>query len=198
MNVLHSHVNPVNSNLIAATIISIYKEEHPNLSEEKLLTSIKSLSTAEIRKYFDNPIVQSTPMILKAVDNLVDAIVLCIEQITTSNTKLEMLENELEQSQVLADEKLDLGKLKTLPVLDAFYEESIRFDSPVIVPRYTTNGFITDSITIPPHTMILFDLEALSKGEQYWKKPGEFDPSRFLNHTKVIKDEGSTPKKGAF
>ncbi|HHS3020519.1 TPA: cytochrome P450, partial [Legionella pneumophila] len=79
VEVLHDDPNPGNTNLIAASVVSLFKDENPTLSNEELLSALRSLSIEDIRKYFENPIVQSLPMILKAADNLTDAIVLCLE-----------------------------------------------------------------------------------------------------------------------
>lgn len=180
VEVLRTDDHPGNANLIAASVVSLFKDENPNFSNEELLSALKSLSIEDIRRYFENPIVQSLPMILKAADNLTDAIVLCLEQIASDPGKLEILRDEMDRSDLVIGEKLDIRALKSLPILDAFYKESVRFDSPVAVPRYTQSGYSSDSMTIPPNTMIIFDLHALAKGEQYWTNPEEFDPTRFL------------------
>ncbi|QLZ67704.1 hypothetical protein FOLKNPGA_00477 [Legionella sp. PC1000] len=189
VEVLHQDAHPGNANLIAASIVSLFKEENSGFTEEELASALKSLSTQEIRRYFENPIVQSLPMILKAADNLTDAIVLCLEQIAADPKKFEMLHDEIERSHFVLDEQLDIRALKSLPVLDAFYKESVRFDAPAAVPRYTQKGYSSDSMTIPPNTMIIFDLHALAKGEQYWTNPNEFDPTRFLQAEQQHVDE---------
>ncbi|HHF7372937.1 cytochrome P450 [Legionella bozemanae] len=196
VEVLHQDDHPGNANLIAASIVSLFKEENPTLKEDELSFALKSLSTEEIRRYFENPIVQSLPMILKAADNLTDAIVLCLEQIAADPKKLEMLRYEIEGSHLVLDDKLDISALKSLPVLNAFYKESVRFDAPVAVPRYTQNGYSSDSMTIPPNTMIIFDLHALAKGEQYWTNPNEFEPTRFLQvEPQHVDEEGAMSVK---
>ncbi len=119
-------------------------------------------------------------MILKAADNLTDAIVLCLEQLVADSEKLAMLQEELDGSEVWDGASFKIEGLKSLPILNAFYKESVRFDSPTAVPRYTQAGYVSESMTIPPNTMVLFDLAALSKGEKYWDRPDEFDPTRFL------------------
>lgn len=191
VEVLHDDPNPGNTNLIAASVVSLFKDENPTLSNEELLSALRSLSIEDIRKYFENPIVQSLPMILKAADNLTDAIVLCLEQIASDPDKFAMLRDEMDRSHLVIEEGIDVRALKTLPVLDAFYKESVRFDAPVAVPRYTQNGYSSDSMTIPPNTMMIFDLHALAKGEQYWTNPEEFDPTRFLQQEKEqVTEEG--------
>ncbi|HAT1800329.1 TPA: cytochrome P450 [Legionella pneumophila] len=191
VEVLHADPNPGNTNLIAASVVSLFKDENPTLSNEELLSALRSLSIEDIRKYFENPIVQSLPMILKAADNLTDAIVLCLEQIASDPDKFAMLRDEMDRSHLVIEEGIDVRALKTLPVLDAFYKESVRFDAPVAVPRYTQNGYSSDSMTIPPNTMMIFDLHALAKGEQYWTNPEEFDPTRFLQQEKEqVTEEG--------
>ncbi|KTD71233.1 Cytochrome P450 [Legionella tucsonensis] len=189
VEVLHQNDHPGNANLLAASIVSLFKEENPTLTGEELSSALKSLSTEEIRRYFENPMVQSLPMILKAADNLTDAIVLCLEQIAADPKKFEILRDEIERAHFALSEELDIRTLKSLPVLDAFYKESVRFDAPVAVPRYTQNGYSSDSMTIPPNTMIIFDLHALAKGEQYWTNPNEFDPTRFLQAEQQHVDE---------
>ncbi|WP_454785546.1 cytochrome P450 [Legionella sp. WA2024007413] len=185
--VLHSDDHPGDANLIAASIVSLFKDENPDLSKSEFSNALKSLPVSEIRRYFQNPIVQSLPMILKAADNLTDAIVLCLEQIASDPSKFEMIRDEIDEAH-LTFEELDIKALKSLPILDAFYKESVRFDAPIAVPRYTQNGYSSDSMNIPPNTMIIFDLHALAKGEQYWTNPDAFDPKRFLQpkqHMKV-------------
>ncbi|STY28260.1 putative unspecific monooxygenase [Legionella wadsworthii] len=193
VKVLHTHDNPANANLIAASIVTLYKDQHPELKEGELGPALKNLSTLEIRQYFENPVVQSLPMILKAADNLTDAIVLCLEQIAEDPSKFTLLRKEIET--ILLNQDLDLIALKSLPVLDAVYRESIRFDSPVIVPRFTKKGYQSDSITIPPDTMVLFDLGALAKGKKYWTNPDEFDYRRFLQTEEEQSEELNTNSK---
>ncbi|MCW8444777.1 cytochrome P450 [Fluoribacter gormanii] len=187
VSVLHTEEHPGNANLIAASIVSLFKDENPTLPENELSDALKSLPVHEVRRYFENPIVQSLPMILKAADNLTDAIVLCLEQIASDPGKFEMLRDEIDGAH-LTFEELDIKALKSLPILDAFYKESVRFDAPVAVPRYTQSGYSSDSMNIPPHTMIIFDLHALAKGEQYWTHPDEFDPKRFLQPNQHVKE----------
>ncbi|AHE66308.1 cytochrome P450 [Legionella oakridgensis ATCC 33761 = DSM 21215] len=180
VEVLHTDDHPENANLIAAAVVSLFRDEHPSLSVEELSSAIKSLSVDEIRRYFENPVVQSLPMILKAADNLTDAIVLCLEQIVLDPSKFQMLRDEIDGSGLVIGDGMDIGLLKSLPILNAFYKEAVRFDAPVAVPRYAQSGYSSDAMTIPPNTMIIFDLHALAKGEQYWTNPEEFDPKRFL------------------
>ncbi|WP_165474770.1 cytochrome P450 [Legionella nagasakiensis] len=181
VEVLHTDEHPENANLIAAAVVSLFRDEHPSLSADELSSAIKSLPVDDIRRYFENPMVQSLPMILKAADNLTDAIVLCLEQIALDPSKLQMLRDEIDGAGLMIEDGMDIGLLKSLPILNAFYKESVRFDAPVAVPRYTQRGYSSDSMTIPPNTMIIFDLHALAKGEQYWTNPDEFDPKRFLH-----------------
>ncbi|KTD23906.1 putative unspecific monooxygenase [Legionella lansingensis] len=196
VEVLHTDEHPGNTNLIAASVVGLFRDENPDLSDGELSSAIKSLSTEEIRRYFENPIVQSLPMILKAADNLTDAIVLCLLQIASDPSKLEILRDEIDRSNLVIEEGLDVRALKSLPILDAFYKESVRFDAPVVVPRYTQSGYSSDSMTIPPNTMVIFDLQALSRGEQYWTNPEEFDPTRFLQPEQkhVAEEEGTSAK----
>ncbi|WP_454782609.1 cytochrome P450 [Legionella sp. WA2022007384] len=183
---LHSE-DPGNANLIAASIVSLFKDENPELSATEYSDALKSLPVHEIRRYFENPVVQSLPMILKAADNLTDAIVLCLEQMASDPSLLEMLRDEIDGAHLTFGE-LDIKALKSLPILDAFYKESVRFDAPIAVPRYTQNGYSSESMNIPPNTMIIFDLHALAKGEQYWTHPDEFDPKRFLQPKQHLKE----------
>ncbi|HHF7368139.1 TPA: cytochrome P450 [Legionella bozemanae] len=70
------------------------------------------------------------------------------------------------------------------------------YSAPVAVPRYTQNGYSSDSMTIPPNTMIIFDLHALAKGEQYWTNPNEFEPTRFLQvEPQHVDEEGAMSVK---
>ncbi|KTC83784.1 cytochrome P450 [Legionella brunensis] len=180
VQVLQTNENPGNVNLIAASVVSIFKDENPDLTDEALSAALKSLSKTEIRRYFENPIVQSLPMILKAADNLTDAITLCLIQIASDPKKLEILRDEIDKSDLVISEGLDIRALKSLPILDAFYKESVRFDAPIAVPRYTQVGYSSGSMNIPANTMVIFDLHPLAKGKQYWTNPEEFDPTRFL------------------
>ena len=193
VSVLHSE-DPGNANLIAASIVSLFKDENQDLSETEYSDALKSLPVHEIRRYFENPVVQSLPMILKAADNLTDAIVLCLEQIASDPSMFEMLRDEVDGAH-LTFEELDIKALKSLPILDAFYKESVRFDAPIAVPRYTQSGYSSDSMNIPPNTMIIFDLHALAKGEQYWTHPDEFDPKRFLQPKQHLKEEIESDNK---
>jgi hypothetical protein len=181
VSVLKTHPQPKTANLIASSVISLFHDKHPDLSDEECIEELRILSKAELRTYFNNPVVQSLPMILKAADNLTDAITLCLEQIAHDENKLMMLRTELDVSTWRAPELL-----KSLPVLDAFYKESVRYDAPSVVPRYTKNGYSSSLITIPKHTMVLFDMEALSKGAAYWDNPDEFDPTRFIASSNAL------------
>ncbi|KTD07905.1 cytochrome P450 [Legionella jamestowniensis] len=191
VKVLHTENDPVNANLIAASVISLFKEEHPTLSDKDLLSALRSLSIATIRRYFENPIVQSIPMILKAADNLTDAIVLCLVQIASDPDKMKMLQDEINSNNQILKEDVSISTLKSLPLLDAFYKESMRFDAPIAIPRYTERGYLSDSMTIPSNTMVIFDLEALAKGKEYWVNPEKFDPIRFLQPKQQLDTEGS-------
>lgn len=180
VQVLQTENNPGDVNLIAASVVTLFRDENPSLSEESLASALKKLSKEEIKRYFENPIVQSLPMILKAADNLTDIITLCLQQLASDPSKLKMLQDEIDQAKLFTTQELDIHALKSLPILDAFYKESLRFDAPIAVPRYTQAGYSGEAMNIPPNTMIIFDLCLLAKDEQYWNNPKEFDPTRFL------------------
>ncbi len=179
IDVLHTENFPENVNLIAAAVVSLFRDENPNLTSEEQYAALKALSHDKIRQYFEKPMVQTLPLLLKAADNLTDAIVICLEKIVADPNKLKMLRDELDNA--CPEDEPDALTLKALPVLNAFYKESIRFDAPTAVPRYTAKGYKSDALTIPPNTMVIIDLQRLTKGDEYWTNPNQFDPTRFLS-----------------
>jgi cytochrome P450 len=74
-----------------------------------------------------------------------------------------------------------------MPYLDACYKESLRIDTPLIVPRYTENGFVHQGVTIPAKTIVMLDVAGVNKGEAHWKNPESFDPQRFLESNNPYK-----------
>lgn len=167
-------------NLIASIVVGLIKKNNAKLTEEALSVKIKALSPEQIKAYFSHRIVQSLPMILKAADNLTDALCVCLSKIATGESGQQKdLEDEL-RGLVGEDDTISQQSIKKLPVLDAFYKESVRFDAPTVVPRYTSREIVQGDLTIPAKTMMIFDMGSLSKGEDLWTNPEDFDPSRFL------------------
>lgn len=141
---------------------------------------LKSLTPVQIRKYFDHDSVKVLPILLKAADNLADAITICLEKLSTARgAVIAAMREELDMAPPPLEGD-NYSELLSLPLLDAWYKEVLRVAAPVVVPRYTTTGMTYNGITIPPNTTIFFDLQALNKGAKFWENPDDFSPSRFL------------------
>lgn len=187
--------------LFLSTMIHLIKQDNPDLDDDAFQNLLDTMSEETIRQYFEHDSVQVIPFILKAADNLADAITLCLSELPKNQQAIEKMRDEIIAEGIFADGTLDFSKLmNNLPFLDAWYKECLRFDSPLGVPRYTETGIHTDSIDIPAHTTVLFDLAAVNKGKKYWQQPELFMPERFMPESEESSDkqDKSTPKLNQF
>lgn len=77
----------------------------------------------------------------------------------------------------------ELADKPNLPYLEATILEVLRYSSmvPLLFPHSTTADTTLNGYDIPKDTMVLFNVWAMHHDENEWKRPYEFDPSRFLD-----------------
>lgn len=92
-----------------------------------------------------------------------------------------------------------LEKLKNSSYINAVIEESMRLYPPVyFIDRVNTKTLKFKGYTIPKNTSLLFSLYEMHRKEEFWKKPLEFNPDRFLNgknHSSYYFPFGAGPRK---
>jgi len=72
---------------------------------------------------------------------------------------------------------------ESMPFLHAFYLEALRWTAPMnLVLRYTAKGISTADLTVPPNSLIVFDLEHLLWNPLHFENPREFNPNRFVEN----------------
>ncbi|HSW69574.1 MAG TPA: cytochrome P450 [Gammaproteobacteria bacterium] len=72
---------------------------------------------------------------------------------------------------------------ESMPFLHAFYLEALRWTAAMnIILRYTAKGISTTDLTVPPNTLIAFDLKHMLRNSLYFENPSEFNPNRFIEN----------------
>lgn len=93
--------------------------------------------------------------------------------------------------------KVDEDDLPKLAYLKAVINETFRLYpvAPLLVPRETTERCILDGYEIQPKTVVYVNAWAVGRDPEYWEKPDEFLPERFMNKNIDIrgKDFGVIP-----
>nr|ABI74778.1 cytochrome P450 CYP307A1 [Manduca sexta] len=72
-----------------------------------------------------------------------------------------------------------------LPYTEAAILECLRYASSPIVPHVATENAKINGYGVEKGTVIFINNYVLNNSEQYWNNPENFDPSRFLEKTKV-------------
>ncbi|KAG6439462.1 hypothetical protein O3G_MSEX000793 [Manduca sexta] len=72
-----------------------------------------------------------------------------------------------------------------LPYTEATILECLRYASSPIVPHVATENAKINGYGVEKGTVIFINNYVLNNSEQYWNNPENFDPSRFLEKTKV-------------
>ncbi len=81
----------------------------------------------------------------------------------------------------LGADKIEYDDLEKLKILEACFDEALRLYPPVpMIPRRTVNDVEFKGRTIPAHTLVYVNTFNTHRMDQYWSRPNEFDPSRFL------------------
>ncbi|KAK5575263.1 hypothetical protein RB653_010520 [Dictyostelium firmibasis] len=81
-------------------------------------------------------------------------------------------------------DKVILSDRQSTPFIVSLFKETLRYKpiSPFGLPRSTTNDiFLNGGQFIPKNAQILINYHALSRNEEYYDNPNEFNPNRFLN-----------------
>ena len=80
---------------------------------------------------------------------------------------------------------LDWAHLDRLPLVDAFFRETLRQYSPVqIVPRRSIREFRFEGKRLPANTPILLFPQVTHFDPEYFPEPERFDPLRFVDSTR--------------
>lgn len=86
-----------------------------------------------------------------------------------------------EEGRKLGTDAVDYDDLEKLEILGACFDEALRLYPPVpMIPRRTVNDVEFKGTLIPAHTLVYINVFNTHRMEQYWSKPLEFDPNRFL------------------
>ena len=77
---------------------------------------------------------------------------------------------------------LAYDQLDKLPVLEACFNEALRFYPPVpMIPRRSVNAFEYKGVEVPARTQLFVNPFMTHRLPEYWSSPSQFDPSRFLD-----------------
>ncbi|CAF1421350.1 unnamed protein product [Rotaria magnacalcarata] len=74
--------------------------------------------------------------------------------------------------------------------IEAVLLESMRCHcaGPILLPRATTQDITFHDYFIPKNTFILVNMWSAMKDEQYWPEPEKFDPERFLDENRQLRN----------
>uniref|UniRef100_A0A3Q3IVP3 Uncharacterized protein n=1 Tax=Monopterus albus TaxID=43700 RepID=A0A3Q3IVP3_MONAL len=77
---------------------------------------------------------------------------------------------------------------RSLPYLDAFIYETMRFTSfvPVTIPHSTTSDVTIEGLHIPKETVVFINQWSVNHDPLKWKDPHIFDPTRFLDENGAL------------
>lgn len=175
--------HPEKEGLICKKMVELMKEEFGQ--DVNIPELLDKLPKDKIRSYFKDGYLTGLPFGLRASDNILDSLKLCVDHLARNPEVVRKLRAEIGENGLFGAEGLDKVKLDTLinecPLLDAWYKECLRFDTSAGVSRYVDQELkISDTVRIPKNTYLLIDLFALNKGDKYWDKPLEFNPERFV------------------
>ncbi|XP_074516119.1 cytochrome P450 1C2 [Sebastes fasciatus] len=116
---------------------------------------------------------------LDTVSTALHWIILLLAKHPEKQTKL----HELIDKVVGRDRLPSIEDRSSLPYLDAFIYETMRFTSfvPVTIPHSTTSDVTIEGLHIPKDTVVFINQWSINHDPLKWKDPQIFDPSRFLD-----------------
>lgn len=97
------------------------------------------------------------------------------------------IKKEGEQLDLSNIHEVDLNKLKTLPYLDSFYLECLRFFAPnPPLVRYVSKSAKLADLDIDARTRLFVPMRAIMHHPSLWNSPQEFNPGRKINNQSYI------------
>ncbi|XP_028169064.1 cytochrome P450 307a1 [Ostrinia nubilalis] len=78
-----------------------------------------------------------------------------------------------------------LSDRSSLPYTEATVLECLRYASSPIVPHVATENAVVAGYGVEKGTIVFINNYELNTSETYWKEPQKFDPSRFLEKSKI-------------
>lgn len=93
-----------------------------------------------------------------------------------------------ELSDVLAGEPVTEANLQRLPYLQAVVKETLRLHSPIplLVPHMNLEEAKLGGFDIPKRTKVIVNAWWLGNNPEWWHKPEEFRPERFLDEENEV------------
>eukprot|EP01132_Coremiostelium_polycephalum_P008467 gene8467-10399_t len=87
--------------------------------------------------------------------------------------------------------RVKISDRQSTPYINAMMKELLRYKTigPLGVPRASTNDITIDDVFIPGGTHLLQNIYACHHSDQYWDKPFQFNPDRFLKNDDNDRDK---------
>lgn len=189
---------PQNKNMILSFLIYLIQKDHPHFNTEELTHYLHNMSKEEVEKYFKTESMKMLPILLKPAITLIDILVVGLSQLAKNPEIIKNLRIEMEKTNLFENnEEITNQMLSKLTFLNAIYEETLRFDSTKVIPRFSKDVIKHGTVHLPPRTTIVVDYEGVLQSNQFGENLDKFDPTRFLSSEKD-EEKKVTPTLGKF
>ncbi|KAL0344933.1 UNVERIFIED_CONTAM: cytochrome [Sesamum radiatum] len=159
------------------------KPENPDLLD--LLIQIKEENSCSIELTWNHIKAILMDIFIAGTDTGAATIIWAMTALIKNPTTMKKLQREIRE---LIGEKGKVTEedLPKLSYLNVVIKETMRVfpPAPLLLPRETLEKCNIEGYTIPPKTIVYINAWAIARDPEYWDRPNEFVPERFLN-TKV-------------
>lgn len=143
-----------------------------------------------LRVLHDDPTVDRNTIIFMLEDflgghsSVGNLVMLCLTAVARDADVGRRIRSEIEAA-TKGKRAISLTDRSSLPYTEATVLECLRYSSSPIVPHVATENASVAGFGVEKGTIVFINNYELNMSNQYWSEPEKFDPSRFLDKSKV-------------
>lgn len=159
----------------------LIEENHQKIMKDNPYV-VRYLGSSEVEKLLE----VNTAATLVVSGNVTALLVGAVLKLVQNKDIFHKIKQEADQLDLSDLNVIDLDKLKSLPYLNLFYKECLRYFSPnpPLVRYVSKKGKLAD-VDIYPRTHLFVPIRAIMHHSTFWENPEKFNPERFLNNKKT-------------
>ncbi|PIN08168.1 Cytochrome P450 CYP2 subfamily [Handroanthus impetiginosus] len=156
------------------------KAANPDLLD--LLIQLKEDKSCSVELTWDHIKAILMDIFIAATDTSAATVIWTMTALMKNPTIMEKLQNEIREA-IGEQGNVNESDLPKLSYLKAVIKEVLRLypPTPLSLPRETLENCTVEGYLIPARTLVYINAWAIARDPEYWERPEEFVPERFLN-----------------